>query len=96
MVHQRINRKDQHKQQFDENGDIINPRDDDFQQPSDEDAQGNVLTAEEQTLIMMNDSHRTPNKEDTKQHPNHKIKKVPPHLNRTEEDSGNKYTKLIT
>jgi hypothetical protein len=44
----------------------VNSSDDDFLQPSDADAQGNVLTVEEQTLIMMNDSHRTPNKEDTK------------------------------
>jgi hypothetical protein len=66
MIHRKINRKDRHKQQFDEDGDVINSSDDDFQQPSDEYAQGNVLTAEEQTLIMMNDSHQTPNKEDTK------------------------------
>jgi hypothetical protein len=33
-------------------------------QPSDKDAQGNVLTEEEQALIKMNDSHRTLNKED--------------------------------
>jgi hypothetical protein len=35
-------------------------------QPSDEEPQCNVLTEEEQTLIKMNDSRRTPNKEDTK------------------------------
>jgi hypothetical protein len=35
-------------------------------QPSDEDPQGNVLMEEEQAIIKMNDSHRTPNKEDTK------------------------------
>jgi hypothetical protein len=34
-------------------------------QPSGEDTQGNVLMSEEQTLIMMNDSHRTRKKEDT-------------------------------
>jgi hypothetical protein len=34
-------------------------------QPSEEDFQGNVLAEEEQALIKMNDSHRTPNKEDT-------------------------------
>jgi hypothetical protein len=44
----------------------VNSSDENFMEPSDEDAQGNVLTAEEQTLIMMNDSHQTPNKEDTK------------------------------
>jgi hypothetical protein len=66
LIHRRINRKYRHKQQFDEDRDIVNSSNDDFLQPSDEDAQGNVLTAEEQTLIMMNDSHQTPNKEDAK------------------------------
>jgi hypothetical protein len=66
MIDQRINRNDPHKQQFDEDGDVVSSSDDEFQQPSDEDTQGNLLAAEEQTLIMMNNSHRTPNKEDTK------------------------------
>jgi hypothetical protein len=35
-------------------------------QPSDEDAQGNVLMEEEQALIKMNDYHRTLSKEDAK------------------------------
>jgi hypothetical protein len=35
-------------------------------QPSNEDPQGNLITEEEQALIKMDDSHRTPNKEDTK------------------------------
>jgi hypothetical protein len=35
-------------------------------QPSDEDAQGNVLTDEELTRKRMSDVHRTPNKEDSK------------------------------
>jgi hypothetical protein len=43
----------------------VNSSDDDFMQPSDKDPQGNVLMEEEQALIKMNDSHRTPNKEDT-------------------------------
>jgi hypothetical protein len=66
IIHRRINRKDRHNQQFDKDGDVVNSSDDDFQQPSDEYAQGNVLTAEEQTFIMINDSHRAPNKEDAK------------------------------
>jgi hypothetical protein len=65
-IHRWINRKDWHKQQFDEDGDVVHSSDDNFLQPPDEDAQGNVLKAEEQTLITMNDSHRNPNKEDTK------------------------------
>jgi hypothetical protein len=35
-------------------------------QLSDKDTQGNVLTEEEQEIIKMNDSHQSPNKEDTK------------------------------
>jgi hypothetical protein len=65
-IHRRISRKDRHKQQFDKDGDIVNSSDHDFLQPSDEDVQGNVLTAEEKTIIMINDSHQTQNKEDTK------------------------------
>jgi hypothetical protein len=63
---QRINRNDRNKEQFDEAGDIVNSSDDSFLQPSDEDPQGNILTEEEQAIIKMNDSHQTPNKEDTK------------------------------
>jgi hypothetical protein len=44
----------------------VNSSDDDFIQPSDEDAQGNVLTEEELSSIRMSDSHRTPHKEDSK------------------------------
>jgi hypothetical protein len=44
----------------------VTSSDDNFMQPSDEDLQGNVLAEEEQALIKINDSHRTPNKEDTK------------------------------
>jgi hypothetical protein len=96
MIHRRINRKDRHKQQFDKDRDIVNSSDNGFQKPSDEDAQGNVLTAEEQTLIMMNDSHRTPNKEDTQLASKPENQEVPPRLNRTEEDYGNKNLKLNT
>jgi hypothetical protein len=46
--------------------DGVHSGDEHFLQPLDEDAQGNVLTVKEQRLITMNDSHRTPNKEDTK------------------------------
>jgi hypothetical protein len=44
----------------------VNSSDDGFLQPSDEDAQGNVLAEEELASIKMSDSHRIPNKEDTK------------------------------
>jgi hypothetical protein len=63
---QRINRNDHNKQQFDEAGDVVNSSDGDFMQPSDEDAQGNVLTEEELASITMSDSHQTPDKEDSK------------------------------
>jgi hypothetical protein len=57
---------DRHKQQFDEDGEVIDSSDDDFQPPSDEDAQGNVLTEEELALTKINDPHSTPNKQDAK------------------------------
>jgi hypothetical protein len=66
-----INRN-QHKQQFDEDGEVILSRNDDFQQPLDGDAQGNVLTQEERALITMNDYNRIPNKEAS-----HKINNPP-------------------
>jgi hypothetical protein len=74
----------------------VNSSDDDFMQPSDEDAQGNVLTEEEQALIKMNDYHRTPNKEDAKPAAQPEMKTVRRRLNRTEEDSVNNNTNLTT
>jgi hypothetical protein len=44
----------------------VNSSDDEFMQPSDEDAQGNVLTEEELTSKRMSDVHLTPSKEDSK------------------------------
>jgi hypothetical protein len=54
------------QKQLNEEGDIVHSSDDDFMQPSDEDAQGNVLTEEELSSIRTIDTHRTPNKEDGK------------------------------
>jgi hypothetical protein len=65
-IHRRINRNDHNKDQFDKAGDIVNSSYDGSMQPSDKDAQGNVLTKVEHALIKMNDSHRTTNKEDAK------------------------------
>jgi hypothetical protein len=49
-----------------EEGEPLNSTDDEFVQPSGEDAQGNVLTEKELTSKRMSDVHRTPNKEDSK------------------------------
>jgi hypothetical protein len=49
-----------------EDGETINSTDDEFVQPSDEDAQGNVLTDQELTRKRMADVQRTPSKEDSK------------------------------
>jgi hypothetical protein len=65
-LYRQINRNDRNKEHFEEAGDIVNSSDDGFMQPSDEGPQGNVLTEEEQAIIKMNDSHRTPSKKDTK------------------------------
>jgi hypothetical protein len=62
----RIYQQDRNKQQLNEEGDLVNSSDEDFIQPSDEDAQGNVLTDEELTSNRMSDVHRTPSKEDSK------------------------------
>jgi hypothetical protein len=62
----RIYRQDRNKQQLNEEGDPVNSSDDEFLQPSDEDAQGNVLMEEELTSKRMSDIHRTPIKEDIK------------------------------
>jgi hypothetical protein len=51
---------------LDEDGETINSTDDEFLQPSDKDAQDNVLTDEELARKSMSDVHRTPNKEDSK------------------------------
>jgi hypothetical protein len=51
---------------LDEDGENIDSTDDEFVQPSDEDAQGNALTDEELTRKRMTDTHRTPSKEDSK------------------------------
>jgi hypothetical protein len=49
-----------------EEGELVNSSDENFIQPSDEDAQGNALTEEELTSIRMSDAHGTPSKEDSK------------------------------
>jgi hypothetical protein len=64
-------------------------------QPSDEDAQGNVLAEKELASIRMSDSHRTPSKEDSKKRYNRKMKIVPRCLNQIEENSINKNMKQI-
>jgi hypothetical protein len=51
---------------LDEDGETINSTYDEFVQPSDEDAQGNVLTDKELARKRMTDVHRTPSKEDSK------------------------------
>jgi hypothetical protein len=57
--------RDRNKYQLDEYGETINSTDDEFVQPSDEDAQGNVLTYEELSRKRMADVQRTPSKEDS-------------------------------
>jgi hypothetical protein len=61
-----INISDRNKEKCDEAGDIVNSSEDGVMKPSDEDPQGNVLAEQEQAIIKMNDSHRTPTKEETK------------------------------
>jgi hypothetical protein len=49
-----------------EYGETVNSTDNEFVQPSDEDAQGKILTEEELTRKRMRDFHRTPSKENSK------------------------------
>jgi hypothetical protein len=62
----RIYRRDRNKSQLDEDGEPINSTDDEFMQPSDEDAQGNVLPDIEIERKRMAAAQQTPSKEDSK------------------------------
>jgi hypothetical protein len=75
---------------------VNSSNDDNLLQPAEEDAQGNVLMEEEQALIKINDSRRTPNKEDAKPAAQPENKDRSRRLNRTKEDSVNKNTNLTT
>jgi hypothetical protein len=63
---QRIYHRDRNKHQLDEDGEPINSTDDEFMQPSDEDAQGNVLPDDEIERKRVAAAQKTPNKEDSK------------------------------
>jgi hypothetical protein len=65
LIHILVNRNDHNKEQFDEDGEVVNSSDE-FMQPSNKDAQCSVLAEEEQAFIKMDDTHRTRKKEDTK------------------------------
>jgi hypothetical protein len=57
-----IYRRDINKHQVDEDGEPINSSDDEFMQPSDEDAQGNVLPDDELERKRAATSQKTPSK----------------------------------
>jgi hypothetical protein len=63
---QRIYRCDRNKHQLDEDGEPINSTDDKFMQPSDEDAQGNVLPDDELKRKRAAAAQKIPSKEDSK------------------------------
>jgi hypothetical protein len=62
----RTYRRDRNQHQLDEYGETVNSTNEEFAQPSDEDAQGSVLTDEELARKRMADVQRTPSKEDSK------------------------------
>jgi hypothetical protein len=64
--YRRTDRKYRHKQQFDEDGEVIDLINKDFEQPSDEDHQGNVLSLSRMDIDGEDDNKQTPNKEDAK------------------------------
>jgi hypothetical protein len=92
----RIYRQDLNQHQVDEDGETINSTDDEFVQPSDEDAQGNVLTDKELARKRISDVHRTPSKEDSKpaEQPENEDSSSSP--SNTERDSINEITNQKT
>jgi hypothetical protein len=62
----RIFRRDRNKHQLDEEGEPINSTDDEFMQPSDEDAQGNIIPDDEIERKRVAAAQKTPSKEDSK------------------------------
>jgi hypothetical protein len=62
----RIYRRERNKHQLDEDGEPINSTNNEFMQPSDEDAQGNVLPDKEIERKRMSAAQQTPSKEDSK------------------------------
>jgi hypothetical protein len=103
-THQRINKKDKNKQQFDKDGEVIDSSDDGFKQPSDQDEQGNVLTTDKLVLNGMDKSNYTLDKQDTKPAAEQEEQETPPsplrntrhhpHSHETHEDSENKMMRL--
>jgi hypothetical protein len=73
----RIYCRDRDKHQLDEDGEPINSTDDEFMQPSDEDAQGNVLPDEEIERKIVAAAQKTPNKEDSKPAPQSEAEESP-------------------
>jgi hypothetical protein len=65
----RIYCQDHNQHQLNEDGETVNSTDDEFVQPSDEDAQGNILADEELARKKMSDVHQTPSKKDSKPAP---------------------------
>jgi hypothetical protein len=61
-----IDRKDRSKQQYDKDSQVIDLSNEGFEQPSDEDVQGNVLVMRRMDIDGKNDIKQRPNKEDAK------------------------------
>jgi hypothetical protein len=64
-LYRRRDRENRYKQQFDEDGQVIDFSDDGFKQPLDKDIQGNVLSIHTMDINGEDDITQTPNKEDT-------------------------------
>jgi hypothetical protein len=77
-LYRRIDRKDQNKQQFDEDGEVIDSRDNEFKKPPDEYAQGNILTMSQLLINGMEKSNQTPNKQDAKPAAKEEEQETPP------------------
>jgi hypothetical protein len=77
-ISRRINRKDQNKKQFDEDGEVIEWSDKYFEQPSDEDPQENFLTMRQLNINGMENTNLTPNNQDTNPETEEQEQETPP------------------
>jgi hypothetical protein len=68
-IYQRKDRRDRHKHHLDLDEKVVNSSDDGFEQPSDEDAQGNVISIHKMDIDAEDDITQMPNKADAKPSP---------------------------
>jgi hypothetical protein len=68
-IYRRTDRRGRHKQQFDLDEQVVSSSDNRFDQPSDEDALGNIISIPKMDIDAEEDIKQTPNKADAKPPP---------------------------